>query len=221
MRRRLLLLLCVLSIAGCVSMPFQKTADVSVAATDPNAVVEKFREASPETFQLLKTITFQYGFLTFSGLGFAEVDTKEKTFSVVCMNHMGVKLFEVYGNKEEIKAPFVMDELKRGGNIALAVGEDIKRVYFDLIPSAEAKVEKEKYRILFSQPSGRGVLELVFAGTGLNLVEKTYYEDGRPIWSVSYYEYQQKKGKFYPGGIVLENYKYSYKLIIRLKEIYS
>jgi hypothetical protein len=33
------------------------------------------------------------------------------------------------------------------------------------------------------------------------------------------YEYQYDKGRLYPGGIVLENFKYGYSLIARLKEI--
>jgi hypothetical protein len=221
MRRQLALLFCLLSIAGCVSVPFQKTLDARVAAIDAHAAVEQFKESSPDNFRMLQTITFEYGLLTFSGLGFAEINSTEKAFAVVCMNHMGVKLFEVYGNKDGINAPFVMDELKRGGNIAVAVGEDIKRIYFDLVPAADASIEKEKYRILFRQSSAPGIMEYSFGGIGYSLVEKTYYEENIPVWRVSYYEYQDKNGKLYPGGIVLENYRYSYRLIIRLKEIYS
>ena len=221
MTARLILLLCVLFLAGCASAPFEKTLDARVINIDPTAAVNEFRESSPDNFRMLQTITFHYGPMAFSGLGFAEVDTRERTFSVVCMNHMGVKIFEVYGNKEEINAPFVMDELKRGGNVALAVGEDIKRIYYDLVPAVDATVEKEKYRILFRQPSGKGIMEYAFAGIGYRLVEKTYYEDNIAVWRVSYYEYMDDNGKLYPGGIVMDNFRFSYRLIIRLKEIYK
>jgi hypothetical protein len=216
-----LALFLMLFIAGCVSAPFQNTAEVPVGAVDARSVAERFSNDLPTDFQLLQTITFEYGAQTFSGLGFAEVNAKEQAFSVVCMNYMGVKIFEVYGNKHEIRAPFVMDELKRGGNVAVAIGEDIRRIYFDLIPSADAIIDKGKYRILFTQPSGQGVMEFIFAGAGHHLVEKTYYEDRQPVWSVSYYEYQSANGKLNPGGIVLENFRRSYRLIIRLKEIYK
>ena len=221
MTARLFYLLCLFFIAGCASAPFEKTLDARVVNIDPSNAVNEFKTSSPVNFRMLQTITFQYGPMAFSGLGFAEVDNKERTFSVVCMNHMGVKIFEVYGNEEEIRAPFVMDELKRGGNVALAVGEDIKRIYFDLVPAAGAVAEKEKYRIIFRQPSGRGMMEYAFAGIGYRLVEKTFYEENIAVWRVSYYEYREDKDRIYPGGIVMDNFRYSYRLIIRLKEIYS
>jgi hypothetical protein len=220
MTARMLLVACVLFIAGCASIPFEKTLDARVANVDPAVAVQQFRESSPDTFRMLQTITFQFGPMIFSGLGFADIKRDDEAFSVVCMNHMGVKLFEVYGNREGINAPFVMDELKRGGNIAVAVGEDIKRIYFNLLPSAGAAIEKEKYRILFRQPSGRGIMEYSFGGIGYSLVEKNYYEDNIPVWRVSYYEYKDNNGKLYAGGIVMDNFRYSYRLIIRLKEIY-
>ncbi|MFA4830297.1 MAG: hypothetical protein WC594_13885, partial [Thermodesulfovibrionales bacterium] len=61
--------------------------------------------------------------------------------------------------------------------------------------------------------------EYVFAGADGNMVEKNYYEDNTLIWRVSFYEYRQKDGKIYPGGIILNNYKYGYSLTVRLKEI--
>jgi hypothetical protein len=210
----------IIFIAGCVSTPFQKTADAPVGSANPRVVADRFYGSLPDKFQLLQTITFEYGPQTFSGLGFAEVDINEKSFSVVCMNYMGVKIFEVYGKKDEIRSPFIMDELKRGGNAALAIGEDIKRIYFDLDPAADAIIDKGKYKISIMQPAGQGMMEYVYAGAGHHLAEKTYYEDRQAVWSVSYYEYQNRNGRLYPGGIIMENYKYAYRLIIRLKEIY-
>jgi len=65
------------------------------------------------------------------------------------------------------------------------------------------------------------VLEYVFAGVQQNLIEKRYYHDDQLLWTVSYYEYQRKEGKLYPGGIVLKHHQYHYQLIVRLKEIRS
>ena len=212
-------MLAAILVAGCAGIPFQETSFVSMESVDPQAVLESFRDSSPERFQLLNTIVFQYRFNQFMALGYIDVNTNEKSFRVTSMNPMGVKLFELSGDKESVVSHFVMPELAKRGDVAAFIGMDIKRIYFDLIPSSEAKIEKKKFKIIFRQSSGPGIMEYVFAGVNGNLIEKKYYEDDTLIWQISYYEYQQDKGKLYPRGIVFKSFKYGYSLIVKLKEI--
>ncbi len=219
MRKRLAGLLCVFLLAGCGGVPFQKTDFVPLEKEDPLTAVGRFKMNSPDSFQLLNTIVFQYNWMKFSGLGYISVNTPEKTFAVVCINHMGVKLFELSGDEKGTITGFALEEFTKKGDFPLVVGEDIKRIYFDRIPSSEADLMKEKYRIIFRQPSGTGITEYIFAGTDVNLTEKNYYEDDALVWRVSYYEYQLDGGKLYPRGIILKNYKYGYSLTVKMKEI--
>lgn len=219
MRRRLAGWLCVVLLAGCSGIPFQKTAYVPLETADPLTAVERFKMNSPDSIQLLNTIVFQYNWMKFSGLGYIRVNTPEKTFAVVCINHMGVKLFELSGDEKGTVSGFALDEFTRKGDFSAIVGEDIKRIYFDQVPSSEAALVKEKYRIIFRQPSGAGITEYIFAGPDVNLTEKSYYEDDALVWRVSYYEYQSDEGKLYPRGIILKNYKYGYSFMVKLKEI--
>jgi hypothetical protein len=188
-------------------------------SVDPRALVAQFRNNSPEKFMLINTIVFGYNWNKLSALGYIKVDAGEKTFTAVCINPMGVKLFELKGDKDKIDSRFVMEQFSGKGNFAGTVGEDIRRIYFDLTPSFGALVKKKKLKVVFSEPAGAGILEYIFAGTAGLLVEKNYYEDGILNWRVSYYEYLQKDGKNYPSGIILENYRYGYNLTIKLKEI--
>ena len=204
---------------GCAGIPFQKTSDVPMDSVDPRALVEDFRNNSPERFQIINTIVFEYKWNKFSGIGYIYADTGEKAFRVACMNPMGVKLFELSGDKDGTDTHFVLEQFSKQGNFAATVGEDIRRVYFDLVPSAEARIKKKKYQIIFREPVGKGVMEYVFAGAGGYLVEKNYYEENALNWGVSYYEYQQKESKAYPRGIILNNYKYGYSLTVKLKEV--
>jgi len=64
-------------------------------------------------------------------------------------------------------------------------------------------------------------MEYEFAGIGLELVEKVYYENDEMIWRISYYEYREHNGKLYPHGIIMINYKYGYQLTVRQKELLS
>ena len=158
----------------------------------------------------------------FAALGYTDVDTLEETFTVVGLHPAGgVKLFEVSGDSEDAKSGFALEEFSVRGDLALAVGDDTRRMYFDRIPSPDAKAHKERYRILFRQDEGDGELEYVFAGSDGLLIEKRYYEKGRKRWSASYYEYRRKHGKLYPVGIILEHHDYGYRLVVRLKEIRS
>lgn len=211
-----ILLICLTS---CSSIPFQKTSYVPMESVDPWALVEQFRNSSPEKFMLINTIVFGYNWNKLSALGYVKVDAGEKTFAVVCINPMGVKLFELKGDKDKIDSHFVMEQFLKKGNFAGTVGEDIRRIYFGLAPSSSALVNKKKLKVVFSEPAGAGILEYIFAGPAGFLVEKNYYEDGILNWRVSYYEYLQKDGKNYPSGIILENYRYGYSLTIKLKEI--
>ena len=219
MCRSIILILIILSSAGCSTIPFQRVDYIRLDNVDPQLVRQEFALEVPLRLQLVNTIVFQYKWHSFSALGFTDVSTVEKTFAVSCLNPTGVKLFELSGDRNSVKTNFVLQALLQRGNLPKFVGEDIRRIYLDNLPSQNSVIEKEKFRIIFSQPYGLGLMKYVFAGSQKMLIEKGYYEKGRCLWCVFYYEYRQERGKFYPAGIILKNYHYGYNLIVRLKEV--
>lgn len=219
MRRFILSALIILSSVGCSTVPFQRTSYFTLDSTDPQLARREFALSLPDRFQVMNTIVFQYKWHSFSALGYIDVNKELKTFAVSCMNPVGIKLFELSGERDSVRTNFVLKELLRRGDLPRVVGEDIRRIYFDNVPSGEAKVQKDRYRIIFSEPSGSGVIKHIFAGREPKLIEKRYYERSRLLWSVLYYEYRQDHGKFYPAGIMLRNYRFGYNLIVRLKEV--
>jgi hypothetical protein len=207
-------------LAGCGSVPFRGEERVPIAASEPRAAAEHFRTMVPDKFYLLSSIVFEYNFRSISGIGYVDIDVASGVYKVMCMNQLGVKLFEFYGDRNGLISQYAIEPLARQGNIAAAVGEDIKRIYLDLMPDPDAsRAVKRKYAVIFRQKSGDGELEYQFSGRGPCLSRKTYSEDQQAIWRVSYYEYEEKNGKLYPMGIVFTNYKYGYRLIVRVKEI--
>jgi outer membrane biogenesis lipoprotein LolB len=221
MIRFVTLLFGVVLAAGCTHVPFQKTQHVSLESADPISVVEQFKANSPETFQLLNSVVFEYSWQTFMGIGYIDINRQNSVFKVVCLNPLGVQLFELSGDRDTIVIHNVMPALMKYGDLPTAVGTDIRRIYFDLIPSEKARIWKSKYRIHFRQSCGSGVMEYEFAGKGQELVEKVYYENDEIVWRISYYEYREQNGKKYPLGIIMINYKYGYQLTVRQKELYS
>jgi hypothetical protein len=212
----------ILAILACRSVPFREADLVPLEGADPAAVRDEFAAALPLAFRVVNSVTFQFRGKAFAAIGYTDVDASRRTFTVVGLHPAGgVKLFEVSGDSEAAESGFALKELSAWGDLARAVGDDTRRIYFDRLPSPDAKTSRERHRILFRQDEGPGELEYVFAGSDRLLVEKRYYENGRKLWTASYYEYRRKDGKLYPDGIMLEHHEYGYRLVVRLREIRS
>ncbi len=221
MKKLIILIVGFILVTGCASVPFRETPLVSLESAAPHNVLENFQASVPENFQVLNSVVFEYNWRKFLGIGSVEIDRRDNQFKLVCLNPMGVKLFELSGDRNAIVTHYALDALMQYGDLPTAVGNDIRRIYFDVVPSASAQVSQGKYTISFRQPAGAGYMEYVFAGKDRDLIEKSYYENDDLLWRVSYYEYRQQNGKHYPQGIVLVNYQYGYQLTVRQKELYS
>jgi hypothetical protein len=221
MIRVITLLIGVVLAAGCTHVPFQETQRVSFEAVNPKSVVEHFAANSPENFQVLTSVVFEYSWQSFMGLGYVDVNRQNGTFKVVGLNPLGVQLFELSGDRDTIVTHTVLPSLMQYGDLPTAVGTDIRRIYFDLVPSDTAQISKSASSVTFRQPCGAGVMEYEFAGKGQELVAKVYYENDDVVWRISYYEYREQNGKKYPQGIVMINHKYGYQLTVRQKELFS
>lgn len=217
--KSILFLLIILGITGCRSIPFKEINYVALDNLNPENLRLEFKAKLAQKFEIINSIVFEYKWRSFSALGYTQLNLENNTFQVSCMNPVGVKLFELTGNRKEIKSTFVLKELLQRGDLPQAVGEDIRRIYFDLTPSAQAKIKKEKYRIIFTQPSGAGLIKYVFAGSHHYLIEKHYFENNRNLWSVFYYDYLLDRDQLYPAGLILKHHRFGYNLIIRLKEV--
>jgi hypothetical protein len=218
MKRSLVLFILQMFIAGCSTIPFQETGMVSIDSEDPRKVVEHFQKGIPASFQLLTSVVFEYNSRKFSSIGTVQINRPDGVFRVAGMNPMGVKLFELSGDQHSVTSQYTIADFSRYGDIATAVGNDIRRIYFDLVPGPHASIWKRKYKLVFRQPSGPGFLEYVFAGKDGDLIEKNYYEQDGIAWKVSYYEYRDQDGMRWPQGIVLIHYQYGYRLTVKQKE---
>jgi hypothetical protein len=147
-----------------------------------------------------------------------QVNSETGVFRAAGMNPMGVKLFELSGDSRAVTSHYAIEAFARYGDIATAVGNDIRRIYFDLVPGKEAKIRKKTNKLVFRQSAGSGIVEYLFAGADGDLIEKKYYEDNGIRWRVSYYEYHDQQGKRWPQGVVFINYEHGYRLTVRNKE---
>jgi hypothetical protein len=219
MRRTVLIAAFLLAIAGCGAAPFRETELVGMEATDPAGVLDRFQASLPGRFRTMSSLVFEFARNKVSALGITEVDRGKGTFTAMAMNPLGVKLFEISGDREQIVSRYVIEPMAQRGNAADAIGEDIRRIYFGLVPSPDASVHQERRRLVFRERSGPGTIEYVFGGADGFIIEKRYTEDDRTVWRVRYYEYRRANGKAHPQGIVLDNARHGYRLIVKVKEI--
>ena len=221
MKRLVQFIVVVLVVAGCGAVPFKEAARGPLPAGNPRAIVERFQASMPANFHLLNSIVFEYNSRAFPAIGYVDIDRKNELLKVVCLNPMGVKLFELSGDRDKVENHYTIAALSRFGDITTAVGNDIRRVYLDMTPSPEARVSVGRHSLRFRQPFGAGVLEYVFSGPEGDLIEKNFYGDTGLAWRVSYYDYREQNGKRIPHGILFLNYDFHYRLTVRQKEFHS
>jgi len=219
--KRVAAVILLLAACGCSGVPFKEAPRVPLAKTDPSMVCDAFREKTPGKFSLLASIMFEFNLLRrMAALGTIEADAGARKFTAAVFNPVGVKLFELASAGDVVETRYVIGALAGKGDLAGAVGGDIARVYFDLVPSPGAKVKTTKYRAIFEEKSGSGRLRRIFSGSPGLLSVKEYRERGDLVWRIRYYQYREVGGKLFPGGVVLDNFKYGYRLVVKLKEVY-
>jgi hypothetical protein len=211
-------LVLLLFLAGCGTAPFRETVRAPLGPLDARSLVERFQSRIPDNFELLNTVVFEYNGRKFTAIGTVQINRADGVFKVAGMNPMGIKLFELSGDRRGVTIHYSIADFSRYGDISSAVGNDIRWMYFDLVPGPEAWNWKRSDTLIFHQPSGPGFLEYVFAGRDGDLIEKRYYEEDGIVWKASYYEYRDQDGKRWPQGIVFIHYPYRYRLIVRQKE---
>lgn len=213
------LIIFVVLFIGCSRLPFKQVELVPVVDINPKEAINKFDDLLPDKFTIIDTIVFKYRGRTITGIGYTKVDIINDNFKTVCLNPAGVKIFEIQSSGEEIITNFVVNKLNELGDVSGKVAKDMRRIYFNRVPFGKTTVVKKNKKIIFSQRRKQGFLKYIFGGVDGLLIEKKYYEKNKPIWSVSYYQWEKYQGKFYSLGIVFKNYKYDYQLISRVKEI--
>jgi hypothetical protein len=214
----LMILAIAMLLAGCATEHFKRPPEVSISGIPPEQLLERFKGSLPETVNSLNSVAFDYAGISFLGLGFVEIDRSKGTFRVICLNPMGVKLFDLSGDRSSTTTNFALEPLAKFGNIGEAVASDIRRIYFDLLPAPAAEPRRGEYRVSYGKATPTGYLEQIYAGVDGDLVEKRFYYDQFISWQVTYHDYRNIKGKRYPYGIVLTNFRDGYQLVIREKE---
>jgi hypothetical protein len=224
MKQECIVLCLALLLAGCAGLSPGKGVITDAVRMEEEQVRQSFAKELPGNFILVSTVVFKYNFLTFSALGVTRINEPGKEFDVTAMTPVGVKLFEMSVRNGSLTSSFAMPELAARGDISRAVSENIERIYFSRVPPEGTQSGRRGRFMVFSVPSGYGVTEYFFGKEkeDMVLLHKRFLSAGKRAWDVSYSGYfRDKQGKVHPRNIVFTHHAYSYRLLLRVKELRS
>jgi len=219
MRIRWAILLLVPLIGGCAGEPFIREPLPVVRHPDSNALRDAFARTVSNRFISDDTVIIQAPFRNdLAVLGVLRVDRVAGTFELVALNHLGVKLFDLKGDRGGTSVRFAIGPLMKQQEVLLAIGEDIRRMYFDLVPSQPAVAQIERTDVKFTQTDHGGRLVYVFGGQPGILLEKRSIGFFGVVWRVRYYRYESQGASLYPRGIVMDNSWFHYRIIVKNRD---
>jgi hypothetical protein len=224
MKQACVVLCSALILAGCAGFYPGKEVVPETVRMEEKKALRSFAEELPGIFTLVSTVVFKYNFFTFSALGVTRINEPDKEFDVTAMTPVGVKLLELSSRNGSLTGFFAMPELAARGDISRAVSENIERIYFSRVPPEGTPAGRRGRFIVFSVPSGAEVTEYFFGKEKEDtvLLYKRFLSAGKRVWDVSYSGYfRDKQGKVHPRNIMFTHHAYSYRLLLRVKELRS
>ena len=179
-----------------------------------------FARALPNRFVSDDSIIIQAPFHDdLAVLGVMRVDRSAGTFKMVALNQAGIKLFELCGDRANVSVGFVLPPLMSQKDVLVWIAHDIARMYLDPVPSdsAQTKIEPNKIRFFDKQSAGTVVYE--FGGDPVVLRQKWMEGFFGAAWRVRYFRYSTEFGGLYPRGIVMDNGRYHYRIIVKNRDL--
>jgi hypothetical protein len=212
--------LILLAMTACAKLPFAPEPLIPLQNPDPLAMRESFSRALPNRFTSDDTIIIQAPFHhDLAVLGVLQVDRSAGKFELVALNHLGIKLFDLKGDRSNVSLDYVLPPLLGLKDILLSIGRDIARMYLDLVPAPSAKTEIEPDRILFIDRQSDGTAVYEFGGNPSALRQKWLEGFFGDVWRVRYFRYSPEFGGLYPRGVVMDNERYHYRIIIKNRDV--
>jgi hypothetical protein len=184
-------------------------------------VVEEFDAMVGQQFELLQSVVFSFFGKGFTGLGYLSVDPQSEKYALTCMTPSGITLFSIEGAGDEVKAQFSVPGFeKHGDQIARSLARDLRRIYLDWTPPADASIKQKKTKLIFKSKSDGETIQHTYSGTRHLLTEKRFSKGWKTRCVVRYYDYETINGKLFPKGIILHNKRFHYRMTLRLKEVH-
>ena len=212
-------LLLTMCIGGCAAEPFERPPLSMLNNPNPTAMRESVAHSLADQFTSDDTIVIDAPFHKMAILGVLQVDRPAGTFELVGLNPMGVELFHLSGDNSGTKIRSALPPLMEQQEVLLSIGQDIRRMYFDLVPQDAAAADPRSTFVRFTEKSPDGTIVYEMGGEPTVLLEKRLEGCLGAVWRVRYYRYAAAKDNgLYPRGIVMDNAHYHYRIIVKNRD---
>ena len=221
LRRPLLgaLLLLLLLVSGCATVPFERTELTPVPQRSAAALAAGLWNAGSDRVLIRQSALFELRGMRVPIAGMMQLDLGAKKARLVGMNDMGVKLYDVSVDALSSQAQFVIPELARYPGFAEAVALSVRRIFLVPEPAPGDLLELLPESYLMTRQSAAGAkLSFTFGGAEAQLLEKSSRGPAES-WRVRYYQYQRRAGRLFPGGIVLDDDQAGYRLTLWIESV--
>ncbi len=201
---------------GCAAEPFERPPLPALVNPNPGVMRAEFAARLANRFLSDDTVIIQAPFREdMAVLGVLQVDRAAGTFELMGMNHMGLKLFHLGAEEGDAAIRYALPPLMEQKDVLLSMAADTRRMYLDLVPGEGAAAKIRETYVRFSQEAPEGTLVYEFGGLPTVLLEKRLEGFFGTIWRVRYYDYAEAGSALYPRGVVMDNERFGYRIIVK------
>jgi hypothetical protein len=204
---------------GCAAEPFTRPPLPRLKNPNPGAIRVQLAHSLPDRFTSDDTVIIQIPFHNdLAVLGVLRVDRPAGTFELVGLNQLGVKLFHVAGDSHGDMIRYAVPPLMEHKDLLMAIAEDIRRMFLDLVPTSAAETDTDSTTIEYSEETPQGKMVYEVGDSPPILLEKRLTGFFGTKWRVRYYRYHSFSSTLYPRGIVMDNGHYHYRIIVKNRD---
>jgi hypothetical protein len=216
---RLAMVISLLLLAGCAADPFTRPPLPVLNNADPKLIRADFAASLPGQFTSDDTVVIEAPFGNkLAALGVLRVDRAAGTFELVGLNPIGVKFFDIAGDRTTATVRYAIPPLMQHEDLLLSMATDIRRMYFDLVPGDDFEVYIQPTFVRYSQHTPDGKLVYEFGDTPTVLLEKRIDGFFGTVWRVRYYLYGPSARAAFPAGIVMDNNQFHYRIVVKNRD---
>jgi hypothetical protein len=209
----------ILLTAGCAVEPFTREPLPVLKNPNPSVMRDSFAHTISKHFDSDDTVIIEAPFNhDLEVLGVLRVDRPAGTFELIGLNPLAVKFFDISSDRQGTTIRYAIAPLLAHREILLSIARDIRRMYFDLTPTENAKAEVEPTKVRFTEKTPDGTLVYEFGGDPPVPLEKRLDGFFGTIWRVRYFQYASTGSSLYPRGIVMDNSRFHYRIIVKNRD---